>query len=212
MNPAEIQRQLSNMLQIGTVELVDLPARKCRVQIGNLLTGWLDMPADISANYIRWKPLRVGTQVLLACPAGEVSAGVIVAMLFSNSHNAPSDADDLDIIKFDDGTTLQYNSTSKTLGIDCQGPINVSCTEATISSSGAINVDAANINLGANGEPTVLGNQLARWITTTLTPWLTTHTHTSSSPGNPTSPPIVPFLPADASTGGSVYSTKNRSQ
>lgn len=66
MNPAELHRQLNNLLQIGTIESVNTVDKTCRVQIGDLLTGELDMPAEIGRNFVRWQPLRVGTQVLLA--------------------------------------------------------------------------------------------------------------------------------------------------
>ena len=73
---------------------------------------------------------------------------------------------------------------------------------------------APKIELGQPGslEPIVLGNKLRDWINDTLVPWLNSHTHTSSSPGSPTSPPIKPFQAGSAQSGGAIYSKKNSSQ
>jgi len=142
MNPAELNRQLINLLQIGTIESVNTVDKTCRVQIGDLLTGELDMPAEIGRNFVRWQPLRVGTQVLLASPGGDISAGVIVAKLYSNDLTPPTTAETDDVIAFDDGTTVSYNSESHRLSIDCAGPVAVSCTDASISASGNATVEA----------------------------------------------------------------------
>jgi hypothetical protein len=81
-------------------------------------------------------------------------------------------------------------------------------------SSGIQQYQAPNIELGEPGalEPVVLGNKLKDWINNELVPWINKHTHTSASPGSPTSPPISPFNPGTAKGGGVVYSKKNSSQ
>jgi phage baseplate assembly protein V len=143
LNPAELHRLIQNLVRIGIIEAVDASRCLCRVKIGELTTGWLDMPVDIGANYKHWRPLRVGTQVLLACPGGDVSAGVIVAMLFSNDLAAPASDEQLDMVEFDDGTQLQYNSQSHQLSINCTGAVSISCTDATITAAGSAKVEAS---------------------------------------------------------------------
>lgn len=166
MNTAELHRLLHNLLRIGVIESVDTSTKQCRVQIGDLLTGWLDMPADIGRNYKRWRPLRIGTQVLLACPGGDISAGIIIAMLFSNQQTAPDDNEAIDLIAFDDGTSLQYDSAAHRLTIDCVGAVDISCTDAGVTASGDASVTASgdaslivngNVDVIADGSVTVAG-------------------------------------------------------
>ena len=67
-------------------------------------------------------------------------------------------------------------------------------TEASLSLTSALDISmnyGSLLRLGTATEPYVLGNQLSAFLTSLLT-WLSTHVHTSSSPGSPTSPPIVP--------------------
>ena len=161
MNTAELHRQIQNMLRIGTIADVDLPARCCRVQIGPLLTGWLNMPADIGHNYRRWRPLRIGTQVLLASPGGDLAAGVIVAMLFSQDQDAPANADTLDLVEFDDGTQLQYNSASHTLTIHSTGPVEINCTTATVDCSGNASLSATrSVDVSAGTTATITASAI----------------------------------------------------
>lgn len=47
------------------------------------------------------------------------------------------------------------------------------------------------LTLGGGSEPFVRGIQLTTFLTSLLT-WLSTHAHTSGSPGSPTSPPLIP--------------------
>ncbi len=158
MNPAELNRQLINLLQIGTIESVNTVDKTCRVQIGELTTGDLDMPAEIGRNFVRWQPLRVGTQVLLASPGGDISAGVIVAKLYSNDLTPPTTAETDDVIAFDDGTTVSYNSESHRLSIDCTGPVEIACTDASISAGGNAAIQAdGNATVEAGGDANIKG-------------------------------------------------------
>ena len=143
----ELHRQLINLLQIGVIESVNSDNKTCRVQVGELTTGDLDMPAEVGRNFVRWQPLRVGTQVLLASPGGDISAGVIVAKLYSNDLAPPTTSETDDVIAFDDGTTVSYSSESSRLSIDCTGPVDITCTDASIDASGNIDVTGTKITL-----------------------------------------------------------------
>lgn len=65
-----------------------------------------------------------------------------------------------------------------------------------LTSTGAMTFDFALLSLGTgSSEPFVLGNQLVAWMTSLLV-WLGTHNHTAPTGGGPTTPPIVPPVPA----------------
>lgn len=123
INSAELHRQLNNLLRLGTIDQVDHAKQLLRVKTGDLLTDWLDWPAEIGRNYRRWRPLRVGTQVLLASPTGDPAQAMIIGMLYSNDIPTPSDDPALDLIQFDDGSYMKHNADSGLVHIHAAGDL-----------------------------------------------------------------------------------------
>ena len=146
MNTADLNRRIESLIRLGTIDQVDHAARKIRVRSGGLLTGWLPWPADVGRNYRRWRPLRTGTQVLLACPSGDPAQAVVVQILYTDALDAPSTDPNVDLIEFDDGTVIQYDSSSHHMTADCVGDITarspslvtVDCPQTTF--TGAVTV------------------------------------------------------------------------
>ena len=76
-------------------------------------------------------------------------------------------------------------TTTADMAIDALG-------NTSFTTLGDFTLGFATLKLGlAAVQPAVLGTQLATLITALIS-WLDTHTHTSASPGSPTSPPNVP--------------------
>jgi phage baseplate assembly protein V len=125
MNIADLNRRIESLIRLGTIAQVDHAARKLRVQTGGLLTGWLPWPAEVGRNYRRWRPLRTGTQVILACPSGDPAQAVVVQILYTTALDAPSTDPDIDLIEFDDGTLIHYDSAAHRLSIDVHGDASV---------------------------------------------------------------------------------------
>ncbi len=136
MNTADLARLIENLIRIGTIAVVDHSACKLKVQSGNLLTNWLDWPADIGRNYKHWRPLRLGTQVILSCPGGDPAQALIIGMLYSDAQSTPNTDPDIDQITFDDGSFIEHNQNAKTLKFHSAGDL-------TISAAGNINIIAA---------------------------------------------------------------------
>ncbi len=132
MDTAELNRLIQNLLRLGTIAQVDHAARKVRVQSGDLLTEWLPMPADIGRNYKRWRPLRTGTQVLIACIGGDPAQAVIVQILYTDALNSPSTDPDVDLIQFDDGSYIEHNHSANTLKLHSAGEMTLSATQLNI--------------------------------------------------------------------------------
>lgn len=124
MDTADINRRIENLLRLGKIIKVDHDARKVQVQTGEL-TPWLNWPTEMGRNFKRWRPLRVGTQVLIGCLSGDPAQANILGMLYTEDLQSPSVDPDIDLIEFNDGTKLQYNSSNSTLLIDCTGPVTV---------------------------------------------------------------------------------------
>lgn len=118
-SPEDIPLDPDSLLRIGTVLSVDLETARCVVQIGDPDAGAIETP-DIRWGAGRmgktriWMPPVVDEQVLVAFPAGELAAGVIIASiprdLFPPAGNFPAD-----LITFQDGAVLSYDVETTTL-------------------------------------------------------------------------------------------------
>ena len=123
---AELSRKLENLLVFATVHELNETNRRLRVLIDDddgevHTTGWLPWPADVGRNYLRWRPLRQGTQVLIACPSGNLANGQVVGMLYTEAITPPSNNPAMDVIAFNDGTTIKYDSDTSKLTVEAVG-------------------------------------------------------------------------------------------
>lgn len=81
-----------------------------------------------------------------------------------------------------------------------------------LKSEGKVTAEAPEFDIGTEGpEPIILGEKFSTWVMAKLKVWLDTHQHYGNL-GFPTTPPIMPFDPAEAAPDGDIYSKKNRSQ
>ena len=147
------------MLCFGEIDEIDSVERRVKIKIDGdgetaQITAWLPWPADIGNNYIRWRPLKKHTQVLLACPSGTLANGQIIGMLYSSEMQSSSTDSAVDLIEFGDGTTLQYNSATQHLGVNlASGTVHVEAadritlTTAEVLMTGNVRVDG-NIDVG----------------------------------------------------------------
>lgn len=106
---AELERMLANMIQITTISTVDFAHKKIRVKLGPDESAELPWPADIGRNYVRWKPLRDGQQVVIACPDGDPAKAVIITQLYSDEMDSPSTDKNMDVIEFNNGARIEHN-------------------------------------------------------------------------------------------------------
>jgi phage baseplate assembly protein V len=120
---AEISRMVHNMLQITTITSVDHTNRRVRVRIGGDESAELQWPADIGRNWVRWKPLREGQQVVIACPSGDPAQAVIIGDLYSQSIDTPETSEELDVIEFENGNRIQHNVTTGEITVIASGNV-----------------------------------------------------------------------------------------
>ncbi len=92
----ELFRRINNLVRVGCVIDVDYSAAKARVQIGSLTTAYLPwMIPSTSA----WIPLKVGEQVVVLSPNGDMAMGIILPALYHSGCPAPSsDASTISIV------------------------------------------------------------------------------------------------------------------
>ena len=146
---AELSRRLDNIINLGTITEADHSTRKIRVQVGELQTAWLPWPVSIGKNYVHWQPLRVGTQVVLAAPAGELAHAVVVAMCFTQAISTSND-EDLDEIEFNDGTRVAYSSATKSLEMYSVGSVHLEADGNLTLKASAIGIDGPVTQVGGD--------------------------------------------------------------
>lgn len=114
---SEILRLLSNLIRIGTIFAVDLSARpaKVRVSSGGLHTDWLQWLETRAGSTTTWNPPTMGEQVVILCPGGDPTAGIVLAGLNSEAAPAPSDSPDTHVTRYPDGARLVYDHSAGVL-------------------------------------------------------------------------------------------------
>lgn len=138
---SQLTRLLHNLIRTGTIAEIDNSKQRLRIQSGDLLTGWIDWPAEIGGNYRRWRPLRIGQQVTIACPSGDPNNAVIIAMSYDDNNQPPNTAADADVILFDDGSRIEHRDgvinihSSGSLNISADGGITINGSTVAITSA-----------------------------------------------------------------------------
>lgn len=179
---SDIERRLANIVKIAVISEVNHSDKLIRVSAGDIQSAWLPWPADVGKNYKRWRPLRQGQQVVLVSPSGDLSQAVIVGMLYSNVLDSPSDDENLDLIEYDDGTVISYDSDAHKLTIDCVSDVHVNAVNASIDAT-ALDITA---EVSINGNVNVVGDVVADGIS------LKSHTHSGVVSGGALSGPPAP--------------------
>ena len=111
----ENQRSQSQMMRIGTVASVDAAAGTCRVSTGEITTGDVPWLVPGAGSFSVWSCPRVGEQVLLLCPEGDLEGALVLRGLYSTAHPAPRQRIDTTLIRFPDGAELEYDEAAHTL-------------------------------------------------------------------------------------------------
>lgn len=134
----ELERRMSNLVQIGKITDTDYPGARVQVTIGELVTGWLPwLTTRASGDISYWAP-EIEEQVLVFSPYGELALGVVLPALYQNQYPAGIDTPEIHRTIYKDGTSIEYDRENKRLN-------------ATLSEGGVV-------NLVANGGVNITGN------------------------------------------------------
>jgi phage baseplate assembly protein V len=126
---ADLSRRIENLLSIGTIAAVDNGAMppQVKLRIAGRETGWMPVPGHVGCNWRGWFGLRVGTQVLAGCPSGDPAQAVIIQILYTTAGAnplPPPEVDEaVDVIQWDDGTQIRYDSAARKLRIFSVGDL-----------------------------------------------------------------------------------------
>ncbi len=130
----EIQRQLANMIRVGTVAELDEAKARVKVKAAGLTTDWLPWGTGRAGSTRTVSMPSVGEQVMLFSPYGDTAQGVVGFSLYQDNHPAPSTSKDKETTVYPDGSTVEYDSASNTLTVTVSGSgkVVVNCKEATV--------------------------------------------------------------------------------
>lgn len=149
---SEVSRRLHAMVSVGTVATVDHAKGKLRALIAGRLSGWLPVPGPVARNWIGWFPVRDDAQVVVASPSGDPANGVVAQVLYKADQPPPARSPDIDVVTFNDGTTLRYDSGAKKLLIETPGDITLECDgDMRLKAGGTIWLDAARVRVFEGG-------------------------------------------------------------
>lgn len=109
----EMQRQLSNLIRAGKIVELDEANARVKVSTAGLTTDWLPWGASRAGNTLTWSPPRVGEQVIIASPYGDMGQAVVIGSLFSDERPAPADSKDKETVLYPDGAKTEHNSDTK---------------------------------------------------------------------------------------------------
>jgi phage baseplate assembly protein V len=119
---SDIQRRLNNLAAYGTIAAVDHGRGMVRVDVAGRLTDWLPVPGLVGNNFRGSAPMRVGTQVLVTSPSGNLANGVLSGVLYSGGLPPPDTSGNVDVILWNDGARVEYDSAAKSFLLDVPVP------------------------------------------------------------------------------------------
>lgn len=112
----DMERRVADMIRLGTVSETDFSdpkAPRVRVQYGKNSTGWL--PWTQRAGRARtWAPPKLGEQVIIASPSGDLRQGVVIGSINQNSRAAPASGGHETVTEWDSGIRESVDDDSKT--------------------------------------------------------------------------------------------------
>jgi phage baseplate assembly protein V len=109
MDLVELNRLLHNLLRFGVVASVDHDGGTCTVRTGALVTRPLPWLVQRAGDARTWWAPSVGEQVLLLCPGGDTTRGVVQPAIYSNAAPRPAGSDTAHVTTYPDGAVVSYD-------------------------------------------------------------------------------------------------------
>ncbi|MEI7184309.1 phage baseplate assembly protein V [Pectobacterium carotovorum] len=113
----EIQRLLRNMIRVGVVTHVNTTDALCRVQTGDMTTGWLNWLTRRAGRSRDWWAPSIGEQVLILSIGGELDTAFVLPGIYSDDNLAPSASADAYHVSFPDGAVIEYEPATGALTV-----------------------------------------------------------------------------------------------
>ncbi|WP_422086386.1 phage baseplate assembly protein V [Variovorax sp.] len=159
---ADLQRQMANVVRMGTIADVDHSATPplVRVQLTEKgSTDWRPYVELRAGKTGTWNPPTVGECVLFLSPNGLTEGGYALPGLPTENHPAPSSDPNKTVTKYPDGAVVEYDHVAHklkvtlpaagTADIEVPDAITVKCKTADVTAANSAKVHSQEITLDA---------------------------------------------------------------
>jgi len=178
----ELKRLIDNIASVGTISETQSAKGKAlaRVKLLKRTTAFYPILSFSNTFKRHFIPARVGEQVLVIHPFGEASVGFIIRGIFNKGRKEHSLSNDhTEVMDFEDGTVITYDTKAKELKINASNKITIICKAATVTAD-TVDITATTTNNGdvtINGNLTVSGDVSSGGTITDTLGDLTNHQH-----------------------------------
>ncbi len=105
----EINRRLVNMITLGVVIEANYESAQLRVEIGELMTGWLPWITTRAGGDRSWWAPEIGEQVIVFSPNGDLTQGLVLSALFQQKNSPPAAQPHIHKTEYADGAIIEYD-------------------------------------------------------------------------------------------------------
>ncbi|MCZ2203996.1 phage baseplate assembly protein V [Bartonella sp. A05] len=113
----DLKRRVANMVVVGKISHADHKNARYRVQSGSIVSDWLaDCQARAGQTRV-YEGRDIGEQVVVVSSSGDLSQGIIVGSIHTDSNQA-ADKGCIHRTIYPDGTTIEYNDETNSYGIN----------------------------------------------------------------------------------------------
>lgn len=140
---SEIQRLLRNMIRVGVVTHVNTADALCRVQTGDMTTGWLNWLTRRAGRSRDWWAPSIGEQVLILSIGGELDTAFVLPGIYSDDNPAPSASADALHISFPDGAIVEYEPATGALTVSGIKTATLTASESVTATAPQVTVNAS---------------------------------------------------------------------
>ena len=147
-----------DIVRVGIVSSVN--AEKCKVRVAFddrdfLVTA--ELPVVVRGamkNKEYWMP-DVGEQVLVLFLPNSNHEGFVLGSMYNDEDTPPEKEEYMRTMRFEDGTTIRYNTKTHTLYVECKGPITIKA-DGNVTVIGDVIADGVSLknhtHIGVHGE------------------------------------------------------------
>ena len=173
---AESSRIIANLCQFGIItQTKSINGQSlARVKIDDRETDFFPIISQSNSFKKHFIPARENEQVTVFCPFGEANIGFILRGIFNKDCKEPNSSNNnKEIIEYEDGTEISYDTKAKELKINASSKITIICKEATIKAD-SVDITATT---SITGDVTITGELNVTGSITDSKGSVTTHTH-----------------------------------
>ncbi|MBQ4791727.1 phage baseplate assembly protein V [Pectobacterium versatile] len=139
----EILRLLRNLIRVGVVTHVNTADALCRVQTGDMTTGWLNWLTRRAGRSRDWWAPSIGEQVLILSIGGELDTAFVLPGIYSDDHPAPSASADAYHVTFPDGAVIEYEPATGALTVSGIKTADITASESLTATVPLVTVKAS---------------------------------------------------------------------